>query len=429
MLKVFKFGGASVKDAASVRNVCDIIRAKASPELVVVVSAMGKTTNALEKVVNAWHGKDEALGQNLQDVVGYHEQIIHGLFPEANSPTRFQCDLIFGELEGMLSLPPSNDFDRDYDQVVSLGEMLSSAIIAGYLQQQGMPCKLFDARLLIRTDGRWREGNVDWETTGQLLQTGLIPYLKAESQPTKIALTQGFVGGTSGTDSVTLGREGSDYSAAIFSYLLDADEMVVWKDVPGILNADPRYFENASLLQHISYREAIELTYYGASVIHPKTIKPLQNKSIPLKVKSFLHPDDAGTSIGAATADDDKTPSLILKPAQVLLSISPKDFSFIAENNLSEIFSALAQSNIRINMMQQSAISFSICFDENNLKMDVLLALLGQNFEYRYNTGLQLLTIRHFDTFTVNKVLEGRQVIMEQRSRLTAQFVIKEKMA
>ncbi len=425
MTKVFKFGGASVKDADSVRNVAKIIRQYAPEKLVVVVSAMGKTTNALEKVLTAWYENDERLSVYIQEVIAYHQEIISELFPERTNPVYFNTDMLFGEMEGHLSTPPSLNYDFDYDQLVCFGELISTTIISGYLANEGINCRLFDARELIRTDETWREGKVDWQSTQKLVESALSPFLESGDTSKKVALTQGFIGGTAKGATTTLGREGSDYTAAIFAHALNAAKMVVWKDVPGILNADPKFFENTFLLDHISYREAIELTYYGASVIHPKTIKPLQNKGITLCVKSFLNPDAPGTRIEPVSEDDDKTASIILKSDQTLLSFRVKDFSFIAENNLSDIFGALAQCGIRINMMQQSAISFSICFDQNNRKMDQLLRILGGKFDYRYNTGLQLITVRHYDQPTINKLLNGRPLLLEQRSRQTAQFVVK----
>lgn len=424
-MKVFKFGGASVKDAAAVKNIASILHNYAPKQLVIVVSAMGKTTNALEKVLQAWFSNDEALQQFVNEVIAYHQQIITELFPDKNNPVYFKTDLLFGELEGHVCSPPTPNFDFEYDQVVSFGELISSAIVSEYLVTQGFDCQSFDVRELIRTDDTWREAEVDWITTGEKIKQHMTLFLDSNITGSHIAVTQGFLGATYDGHTTTLGREGSDYTAAILSHVLNATEMTVWKDVPGVLNADPKYFENTSLISHISYREAIELTYYGASVIHPKTIKPLQNKNIPLRVRSFLSPAAPGTIINATTSEDDAIPGIILKSNQVLLSFSPKDFSFIAEDNLSQIFSALADCGIRVNMMQVSAISFSICMDENDRKMDKLTALLGEKFAYRYNNGLQLITIRHYDQVTINRILAGRQLLVEQRSRQTAQFVVK----
>ena len=427
MLKVFKFGGASVKDADSVRNVATILKNYAPEKLVVIVSAMGKTTNALEKVLNAWYENDERLNSFIQEVIDYHQEITNSLFPDKSNPVHFKTELLYGELEGHLNTPPSLHYDFDYDQVVCFGELISTTIISEFLLSEGFNCQWFDVRELISTDETWREGKVNWEVTTQNINSQVGGFLNISEKQTAIALTQGFLGATDDGATTTLGREGSDYSAAIFTYVLDASEMIVWKDVPGILNADPKYFENTNLLSHISYREAIELTYYGASVIHPKTIKPLQNKGIQMNVRSFLQPEAAGTLIGPDSVDDDKQSSIIMKANQVLVSFSPKDFSFIAEDNLSEIFASLAKCSIRANMMQTSALSFTVCMDDNERKMQKLIAILGDKFDYRYNKGLQLITIRHYDQNHIARLLAGRELLVEQRSRLTAQFVVKAK--
>ena len=426
MTKVFKFGGASVKDADSVRNVASILKQHAPEKLVVIVSAMGKMTNALEKVLNAWYENDERMPAFVQEMIAYHSEIINELFADKKHPVYFKTDLLFGELEGQLSSPPSLNYDFDYDQIVCFGELISTVIVSEFLVQEGFNCQWFDVRELVRTDNNWREGKVDWETTGKMVEQNIVNFLNADVNHSAIALTQGFLGSTVEGATTTLGREGSDYTASIFSYLLNAEEMTVWKDVPGVLNADPKYFEDTKLLNHISYREAIELTYYGASVIHPKTIKPLQNKAIPLRVKSFLQPEATGTLIGPDSKDDSVYASVILKSKQVLASFSPKDFSFIAEDNLSEIFAALAASGIRANMMQTSALSFTVCMDENHRKMQRLFSTLDRKFSFRYNEGLQLITIRHYDPLHIERMLAGKELLVEQRSRTTAQFVIKE---
>ena len=297
MLKVYKFGGASVKDADSVRNVAAILKIHAPEKLVVIVSAMGKTTNALEKVLNAWYESDDRLSAFLQDIINYHQEIIISLFPDKNHPVHFKTDLLFGELEGHLNSLPTLQYDYDYDQVVSFGELISTTIISEYLLSESLNCRWFDVRELISTDNSWREAKVNWETTELKIREQVYDFLdKSETKPA-IALTQGFMGATTDGATTTLGREGSDFTAAIFAYALKAKEMVIWKDVPGLLNADPKYFSVTERLASISYREAIELAYYGATVIHPKTIKPLQNKDIPLRIKSFVDPESDGTVI------------------------------------------------------------------------------------------------------------------------------------
>ena len=426
MLKVFKFGGASVKDADSVRNVATILRKHSTEKLVVILSAMGKTTNALEKVLNAWYQNDERLNIFIQDVINYHEKIITSLFPDKKHPIYFKTDLLFGELEGHLHTPPSLDYDFDYDQVVSFGELISTTIVSEFLISEGFNCQWFDVRELIQTDDTWREGKVNWKTTESLISEQVSDFLDHSKGKPAIALTQGFLGATADGATTTLGREGSDYTAAIFAHALQAEEMVIWKDVPGLLNADPKYFSVTERLASISYREAIELAYYGATVIHPKTIKPLQNKDIPLRIKSFLHPEEEGSIIQQDTASDNLIPSFIFKVDQVLISIIPKDFSFIDELSLSEILAVFAHNSIHISLMQNSAISFSVCVDNNERKLSQLFAELGKNYKIRYNTGLELITIRHYDQATIDRVMEDdKSILLEMKSRLTAQFVVR----
>ena len=424
MTKVFKFGGASVKDADSVRNVATILQNHSPEKLVVIVSAMGKTTNALEKILNAWYENDERLETFIAELVSYHQKIIIELFPDKKHPAHFKTDLLFGELEGYLGSPPSLQYDHDYDQVVSFGELISTTIVSEFLLNEGLTCRWFDVRELVRTDNTWREGKVNWETTEKQIREQVSAFLDQSEGSPAIALTQGFMGATPGGETTTLGREGSDYTAAIFAYALQADEMVIWKDVPGLLNADPKYFSRTEKLASISYREAIELSYYGATIIHPKTIKPLQNKDIPLRIKSFVKPGDEGSIIQNDTAADSLIPSFIFKVDQVLISIIPRDFSFIDEQSLSEILAVFARNSIHISLMQNSAISFSVCVDNNQRKLSRLFDELGKNYKVRYNTGLELITIRHYDQATIDRVMEdGKTVLLEMRSRLTAQFV------
>ncbi len=426
MIKVFKFGGASVKDADSVRNVAAILKHHAPQKLTVIVSAMGKTTNALEKVLNAWYESDERLNTYIHDVIQYHQDITSALFPDKNHPVHFKTDLLFGELEGHLDTPPALNYDFDYDQVVSFGELISTTIISEFLISEGFNCRWFDVRELISTDNSWREGKVNWETTGLQIREKVSGFLDSYNSMPAIALTQGFLGATSDGATTTLGREGSDYTAAIFAFALDAAEMVIWKDVPGLLNADPKYFSVTEKLASISYREAIELAYFGATVIHPKTIKPLQNKDIPLRIKSFLVPSDEGSLIHQNTSADSLIPSFIFKVNQVLISISPIDFSFIDEQSLSEILAVFASNSIHISMMQNSAISFSVCVDTNDRRLSHLFDALKKEYKVRYNSGLELITIRHYDQATIDRVLEdGKTVLLEMRSRHTAQFVVR----
>ena len=424
MIKVFKFGGASVKDADSVRNVATILQNHSPEKLVVVVSAMGKTTNALEKILNAWYENDERLETFIAELIHYHQKIIMELFPDKKHPAHFKTDLLFGELEGYLGSPTSLNYDYDYDQVVSFGELISTTIVSEFLTSEGLNCQWFDVRELVHTDNTWREGKVNWGKTEKQIREKVSAFLDQSESSPAIALTQGFMGASPAGDTTTLGREGSDYTAAIFAYALQADEMVIWKDVPGLLNADPKYFSRTEKLASISYREAIELSYYGATIIHPKTIKPLQNKDIPLRIKSFVKPGDEGSIIHNDTAADNLIPSFIFKVDQVLISIIPRDFSFIDEQSLSEILAVFARNSIHISLMQNSAISFSVCVDNNQRKLSRLFEELGKDYKVRYNTGLELITIRHYDQATIDRVMEdGKTVLLEMRSRLTAQFV------
>ncbi|MFM8916277.1 MAG: aspartate kinase, partial [Bacteroidota bacterium] len=392
---VFKFGGASVKDADSVRNVCNIIRGFSKEQLVIVVSAMGKTTNALEQVVQArFSSGDLSLPkQHLEGVQLFHQQIMDSLFADKSNPVYDRVNNVFVELEWSLEDDTARGFDFMYDQVVSAGELVSTIIIHEYLQSQGLNIAFADARDLVRTDNTYREGQVAWEETvsrtqehiGQVLTNGQIG-----------VITQGFIGGTSENYTTTLGREGSDYTASILAYCMDAKAVYIWKDVPGVLNADPKHFPDAQKLESMSYNDAIELAYFGASVIHPKTIKPLENKGIPLHVKSFIDPTASGTVIGRDYQTKPLIPSYIFKDNQMLISISAKDFSFIAENHLSDIFSLFAQAGVKINLMQNSAISFSVCIDSDSRKVPVLLETLKNRFRILYNDGLQLYTVRHY---------------------------------
>jgi aspartate kinase len=387
---------------------------------------MGKTTNALEKALHAWYENDERLSAFIEDTITYHQEIINALFPDKSHPAHFKTNLLFGELEGHLFTPPSLNYDFDYDQVVSFGELISTTIISEFLRSEGFNSQWFDVRDMIRTDGNWREGKVDWETSEKLIREKTGIFLKNTATKPAIVLTQGFLGSTAEGFTTTLGREGSDYSAAIFAYALDAEEMVIWKDVPGLLNADPKYFSVTEKLASISYREAIELSYYGATIIHPKTIKPLQNKDIPLRIKSFVHPEEEGSIIHQDTASDSLIPSFIFKVDQVLISIIPKDFSFIDELSLSEILAVFAHNSIHISLMQNSAISFSVCVDNNERKLSQLFDELGKNYKIRYNKGLELITIRHYDQATIDRVMEdGKSILLEMKSRLTAQFVVR----
>jgi aspartate kinase len=418
-MQVFKFGGASVKDAGGVKNVYRIIEQYQQEKLLVVISAMGKTTNALEALTRSYIGQSDETPRLLQEIKDYHAGIIQELF-EATDPVHDEIANVYVELEWILEEEPHDDDDYIYDQIVSTGEILSTRIVAAYLRKMGLKARWVDARGYIQTDNTYREGNVDWETTAQLINRDLRSVLEQE-----IIITQGFIGGTSENYTTTLGREGSDYSAAIFASCLDAEAVTIWKDVPGVLNADPKLFPDTRKYGQLPYAEALEMTYYGATVIHPKTIKPLQNKKILLQVKPFLAPEETGTVIGKEESVVFDVPAVILKKNQILLSVTTKDFSFIAETNLSAIFAAFAEHQVKINTMQNSAMTFSCCVDDEPQKTDTLIELLKKEYKVLYNRGLELLTIRHYTNEMIERLTKDRQILIEQRSRNTVQYVLK----
>ncbi|WP_266369215.1 aspartate kinase [Tellurirhabdus rosea] len=419
-MQVFKFGGASVKDAASVRNVSTIIRREPARKLVVVVSAMGKTTNALEELTWAYLRRDEEAQQRFwQQVRNYHESIMQELAAGEQGLDFGSVYDSFAAVEAILEDEPDANPDLVYDQLVSFGEVISTQIVNAYLNATGLDSIWVDARRLIRTDNSFREGNVRWDRTCTFIEQTLLDLLHGS-----VVITQGFVGGTTHGETTTLGREGSDYSAAIFAHCLNAKGVTIWKDVPGVLNADPKWFDETVLIEQLSYQDAIELAYYGATVIHPKTIKPLQNKNIPLWVRSFVNPDARGTVIGPFT-DHLRVPSFIFKMDQMLISLHPRDFSFIAEDNLSRIFGVFADMGVRINLMQNTAISFSVSIDNKPDKVPALLERLKEDFRVTYNEGLELITIRYYDEATIDRVLTGKRMLLEQKSRYTVQLVVK----
>lgn len=420
-MQVFKFGGASVKDAESVKNVSSILKKYATEPTIVVISAMGKMTNKLEELTNAYFHKEGDTQNILNDIREFHFSILDQLFAHKNNAVYNDVENVFVELAWALEEEPSFSYNHHYDQIVSQGEILSTKIVSAYLNETGIKNKWMDARGLIQTDNSYREGKVDYELSETLVNTQLVPHFKN----TNIVLTQGFIGGTSENFTTTLGREGSDYTAALLAYFSNAKQVIIWKDVPGVLNADPKYFKNTKKIDELSYHDAIELTYFGASVIHPKTIKPLQNKNIPLYVRSFIQPDEAGTIVKGGDKRIGVT-SYIFKANQILLSIQPKDFSFIAEENLSVIFNLFSKYHVRINMMQNSAISFSACADDDVHKIEPLIQELQQHFKVLYNKDVQLMTIRNYDQDIIAKLSENKLVLIEQRSRHTHQMVMKD---
>ncbi|MBA4241269.1 MAG: aspartate kinase [Sphingobacteriaceae bacterium] len=423
-MQVFKFGGASVKDADGVKNVAEVLKQFPSQKISVVISAMGKTTNALERLAKAYFYKFENSEKVLEEIKAYHFDICHHLFPSSSHSIYNDLENTFVELYWIIEDEPTQGFDFEYDQIVSMGEIISTKIVSAYLNEIGLKNKWIDVRGLIQTDNSYREGKVDFELTENLVKRDLIPVFNSFD----IIVTQGFIGGTSENFTTTLGREGSDYTASILAYCLNANNVTIWKDVPGVLNADPKWFSHTKKIDELSYHDAIELTYYGATVIHPKTIKPLQNKNIPLYVKSFLKPKDEGTVI----RDGEKRlniPSYIFKIDQVLISIQPKDFSFIAEDNLSDIFEVFSKHGVKINLMQLSAISFSVCCDDHSEKIKTLVAELQQQFKVLYNSGLELMTVRYYTQETLDILTTNKVILLEQRSRFTVQMVMKNEIA
>jgi aspartate kinase len=415
---VFKFGGASVKSADAVKNLAEIIKLY-KEDIVVVVSAMGKTTNALEEVVYRYfHQKDDTEGA-IRLVVDYHVSVMSGLFPSKLHKVYSKTAHLFELLRSRVANPPSLNYDFDYDQIVSFGEVLSTVIVAEYLRETGLRARWMDIRRSLKSDNTYREAKIDWELSAELVKKDFV------FGGDQILLTQGFLASTVNNLTTTLGREGSDYTAAILAYILDAERVVIWKDVPGVLNADPKWFDDTVLLSHLSYRDAIELAYYGASVIHPKTIQPLQQKNISLQVKSFVHPQEAGTLVGNE-AYDKLIPSFIFKMDQILISISPKDFSFIAEDNLELILGFFARHGFRINLMQNSAVSFMVCVNNDKTRIPRVVKDLEEHFMVKWDTGLELITIRYYDEQTISRVMVNKNKVLEQRSKETVQLVVKD---
>jgi aspartate kinase len=416
---VFKFGGASVKDAEGVINLTKVVNSYRGNQILVVVSAMGKTTNALEKLTNAYFYGTDDLYTIFEEIKEYHYQIADQLF----GPNHSVFDDIantFVEIDWMIEDEPHDDYDFIYDQIVSIGELVSTRIVNAWFNHNGISSKWLDVRGYIQTDNTYREGVVDWDKTRAAIQRD-IPALLTFG----VVVTQGFLGGTSENFTTTLGREGSDYSASILASCLDAESVTTWKDVPGILNADPKLFADTIKFDELSYQEAIEMTFYGATVIHPKTIKPLQNGKIPLLVKPFSDPSASGTVIKEDAVNKFEKPVVIVKQNQVLLSISAIDYSFISESHLSEIFGLFANNKVKVNMMQTSALSFTACIDYLNVHFDVLLQILKKTFKVKYNIGLTLVTLRHYSAASVEEVATGKTVLMKQTSRNTAQVVLK----
>lgn len=416
-MRVFKFGGASVKDAEGVKNLIEVLNAVGYDNTLIVVSAMGKTTNALEGVIDNYLNNESELQSSFQDVKKYHNAILLDLFENERHPVFKKVSDLFDELDGFFKINKSPDYNFIYDQVIGYGELVSTTIVSEYLNEVNVKNNWVDVRNYIKTDNYYRRANVDWELTQKNITENF--------QRNTLNITQGFLGSDSNNFTTTLGREGSDYTAAIFAYCLNAENVTIWKDVLGVLNADPRYFENAQLLHNISYREAIELAFYGASVIHPKTLQPLQRKEIPLFVKSFLNPDGDGTKVSKGIGIEPNIPCFILKRNQVLISLSSLDFSYIVEENISEIFNLLHLYKMKVDVIQNSAISFSVCVDNIYNNLEKLLQHLKAKFKVTCHENVALYTIRHYNKQAIEQIEKNKTVLLKQLTQETMQMVTK----
>ncbi|MBT3383656.1 MAG: aspartate kinase [Prolixibacteraceae bacterium] len=414
-MKVFKFGGASVKSAEAVRNVLQILKGY-NENIVVVISAMGKTTNLLETLAKAYFEKSDNKWSVFQKFRNYHTDISDLLF-DKNTPE--SISILLTELENKLRIPPSFDFNFEYDQIVSYGELVSTRLVSEYLNFAGFTNSWIDIRTCLRTNNKFRDATVDWDLTEKLVQQVL------NFEEEKLYVTQGFIGATKPNLTTTLGREGSDFTAAILGNVLNAEDVSIWKDVPGVLNADPKKMEGAVKIDELSYREAIEMSYSGAQVIHPKTMKPLHNKGIPLLVKSFVSPLEKGTVIHEVDHKLQLQPVFIVKENQVLITISPIDFSFISIEDINKVAYLLQENRIKVNLIQQSAIDFNLVVDFPEVDLNPILKKLSENYIARYNTDLKLITIRHFNKEALHKMKKDKKIYLEQNSRLTARLVVK----
>jgi aspartate kinase len=415
---IFKFGGASVKDAGSVKNLAAILKTY-TENMVVVVSAMGKTTNALENLTEKYFQGSPEKFSVLESIKEYHYQITKELSTDINSIVYRKLDEIFDNLKEKLQSGPSLDYHYEYDQIVSYGEIISTTIIDSYLNNSGIKSEWVDVRKCLKTDSNYREAQIDFVLSEQCARN-IFTF-----EDTGCYITQGFIGSDSNNLTTTLGREGSDYTAAVLAYLLGAEHITIWKDVPGVLNADPKWFDNTVKLDYISYLDAIELAYYGTSVIHPKTIQPLQKKGIKLQVRSFLDPSQTGTIIGDK-AYEKLIPSFIFKMDQVLMQIFPRDFSFIAEDNLEKIFGSFARYGLRMNLMQNSAVSFKVCVNNDQTRLPKVIEDLEKLFNVSYENGLELITIRYYDAATIDRVMVDKELLLEQKNKKTIQLVVRD---
>ncbi|MDP3312376.1 aspartate kinase [Lutibacter sp.] len=415
-MKIFKFGGASVKDAEGVKNVVTVLNHEGYGNALIVVSAMGKMTNAFENIINSYHNKTSDLQVNIEFVKNYHFQIIETLFEANKQPTINEVSNYLNEINYFITNNKSADYNFIYDQLIGFGELISTKIISNYLNFIGIKNNWLDVRNYIKTDTTYRDAYVNWESTKEVIGALNVSTLY---------ITQGFLGSDSKNFTTSLGREGSDYTAAIFAHCLNAESLTIWKDVDGVLNADPRYFKNPVLLQQISYDEAIEMAFYGASVIHPKTLKPLENKNIPLYVRSFYNLDRKGTTVSQGHHLIPEIPCFILKQNQILVSISALDFSFMVEYNLSDIFKILHTYKLKVNLIQNSALNFSVCIEDKFNNFELFLTEIKQKYEVSFFENVSLYTIRHSNKEAVNEIESKGEVLLKQVTQGTVQIVRK----
>ena len=414
-MKIFKFGGASVKDVEGVKNVVRVLQNEGFENTFVVISAMGKMTNAFEKIVYSYYHKNNSLEADIKFVRNFHLEISTKLFEDKSHTIYIEIEKLFGQLSGFLVTNKSTDYNFIYDQIVGYGELLSTKIISAFLTKKNIETNWIDVRDYIKTDSIYREATINWELTSKNIQ---------QLNTNKLCITQGFLGSNSKNKTTTLGREGSDYTAAIFGYCLNAKSITIWKDVAGVLNADPRYFKETQLLEQISYSEAIEMAFYGASVIHPKTLKPLENKNIPLNVRSFYNLEKTGTVVSKGINLVPKIPCFILKENQILVSISALDFSFMVENNLSDIFKILHTHKLKVNLIQNSALSFSVCIEDNFNNFQQFIDDIQFKYHITSVKNVSLYTIRHATKLAVTNLEKNRKVLLKQVTKGTVQLVM-----
>jgi len=419
-VEVYKFGGASVKDAQAIRNVGAILRNPAPRPLTVVISAMGKTTNSLEEIIRAHYAQPDLLPELVTKLKSYHEEVATALLGDQAETLMTDLHDLWVELNWILEEDPHPTYNYHYDQIIVFGELASTKIVSAYLTSENIRHQWLDARNIIKTDAEYREARILWDLTQAAVDSELRKALDQHG----MVITQGFIGSTVYNESTTLGREGSDYTAAILAYALDAVSVTIWKDVPGIMTGDPKRFASVQRMDEISYQEAIEMTYYGAKVIHPKTIKPLQNKGIPLYVRPFDHPETYGTKIGVVD-NKDLPPIIVAEPNQVLFRISTKDFSFVAEENLKEIFTRIADLRIKVNSMRNTAISFMVCITNDPAKVSQLVKALEEKYEIILHEHIELITVRHADEATLAMLKDGKEILFEEIYGKTHQFIIK----